>query len=60
MSTNEWVHLQQMPAHPFTCGFCGKGVGADKGYQRTHPAGTPQDIIAICPIVLTRRIRGSS
>lgn len=41
-----------MEAYAFTCGYCGKGVGAEKGYLRTHASGMPQDVIAICPMCL--------
>lgn len=47
---DEWTQVQKIPTQAFTCGYCGKVIGADKGYLRSHAAGMPQDMICICPV----------
>jgi len=46
----EWVGVQQHVPRSYTCGFCGKAVGADKAYVRSRPAGANGDEIFICPV----------
>lgn len=45
MSRLDWQNLGNVGAHQYTCGYCGKVVGSDRGY---YPAQSPHRIY-ICP-----------
>ncbi|HKW03568.1 MAG TPA: DUF4145 domain-containing protein [Vicinamibacterales bacterium] len=45
----KWVNAMQLEALNFTCGFCGKLIGAQWGWQRTD---MPGQRLRICPSCL--------
>jgi hypothetical protein len=44
----QWANEAPLDPREFTCGYCGKTVGPDRGYYATDPAGGPQVFIYHC------------
>lgn len=45
MSQDHWSNVGQLSPRPFICGYCGKDIGAHKGYHNSHGSA----YIYICP-----------
>jgi hypothetical protein len=49
MASNlDWRQLQEVEAANFQCGYCGHGVGPNRGYRATNPATGEGHVIYIC------------
>jgi hypothetical protein len=46
--TMKWQSMGNIGGHSYTCGYCGRGVGPDKGYFATNPQGHFVYICTFC------------